>query len=775
MSNAKELKFQFVLDSQSFQQVKRALGELTTEAQKFAKAMQAGGGGLFGGANVGSKTPSIAQTQAKQPKFSIGSAILADAEAFQKLAKSGRDGMAAMTDAVRKGVREQMNEIDRLESKLARLHLRLQKDPRAAYEGAFRDRLQAQLLTRQGQLNSANDRLGQLKELQGGLTPGAPAAGGWFGGVPLAPTTLAGWGRVAGLAATGGMSILQMSNATNNMWGDSVAGRGQTMRGILSNVRRADISDQMKLRYLSRLDSTERAEMAARLYGGDRKALDFIGAITTTAKGVGSALTGGALGDPSAAAGGALTDMATDTRSAERLKEVMERINDDARYYQSYGRGLDYAESTRNTRINSARIRGAGFYRDPRTGELKDTFTKTHRNLLESGYDDSMLDAAVVQARNLAGRQFAGKNAGAIMAANAVGYGGYANVLGAAGRLGDTSLAGLALGGRIDTAAGIMLGQGVLGSGFDVRGTTSGIGILNASQGLGFNMTGGAGDFNQVQQILAGAQLGTAVTSGALDPYQAGRNIINAIGVNPGGTTYAQDYLGTGLSFKQMMDAASGDITKTGKALGITSDMARQQLSGSMSSVLDRFVDQGGSDPMSRAIRGFRSSGETIDSYLNSLYRGGKREEADAIGSFFGMVSGEGEEAGIGLAGLLGGIGTKGRFKRGPGGGIDDESKAKLEALSEQVQKDKEAMRDVFNDILAGFKENKSFGNTMSSFAELGTSIQAVIDKFNELAGITPAVKAKVDRAGVTGFFKATASDGPGKTPTGAPVTFGPK
>jgi hypothetical protein len=306
----------------------------------------------------------------------------------------------------------------------------------------------------------------------------------------------------------------------------------------------------------------------------------------------------------------------------------------------------------------------------------------------------------------------------------------------------------LALGGGIDTAAGIMLGKGVLGSGFDARGTTSGAGILNAAQGPGFTW-GGPQDFNQVQQILAGMQMGSTITTGGLDTYQAGRNIISAIAANPGGTTYAQDYLGTGMNLKQLMDAAGGDMTKTAVALGLTPEMAQEQLGASVGSVLERFQDQGGDDPMSRAIRGYRESGMDITDYARQLYKSGKRDEAEAIGSYYGLVTGEGEEGGVGLMGLMGGVGTKGVKKEGPAGSIDDATKAQLKAEAEQLKKDAAALQAAYRDIIDSLKANAPMQKMMQNFGELATSAQNVITEFEKLAGVTPAVKAKVDKSGV--------------------------
>lgn len=733
MAEGKSLKFQFVLDEQSFARVKRALGELTTEAQKFAKAMQGGGGGsLFNGANVG-RPPSAIQSQGRQQqKTGVGAAILGDIEAFQKLAKSGKDGMNAMTDAVRKGIREQMQEIEKLDRKMASLQSRFQKDPRAAYEGAFRENLQRQMLTRQGQLNTAQDNLSQLKAAQAGLEP--QQQGSKLGLIPSAAAVATG----VGIA----VKAFQVSSGITGIMSENAAARGGATGDLLRRTRTADISDQLKLRYMETMDPTERAKLFSRVAGSDRTTSDLMSSMWSAAKGN----------------IGALSTNAGDTRTFERIKEAMDLAAQDARFTENLGRGYEFAESTRGTRLNSARIRGAGFYRAPALdgrdpGRWIDTFTKTSANLTRQGYSDAELDSAVIQARNMGGRQFARRNAGAIMAANAVGYGGYGNVLAAAERSGGGSnLAALtAMGGKIDTAAAIQLGQGVLGSGFDVRGTTRGMGILGAAQGPGFNFTGGPGDFNQVQQILAGMQLGSSISTGGMDQYQAGRNIISAIGINPSGSTYAQDYLGTGMSLKQMMDAAGGDLTKTAKALGIDSNMAKQQLSGSMSSVMDRFVDQGGSDPMSRAIRGFRKSGVSIDEYLGGLYKSGKRDEADAIGAYFGMVSGEGEEAGIGLAGLLGGVGNKGKLGRGPAGSLDDESKRKQEALAKQIEQAGEILKSNLDIITEAFAKNEGFGKLVGDFGKLDVSVQNVITEFEKLAGITPEVKEAIDRSGIKG------------------------
>ena len=740
MAEGKSLKFQFVLDEQSFARVKRALGELTTDAAKFAKTMQSAGGGMFGGANVG-RPPSAVGTQGRGggqgQRTGIGAAILGDVDAFQKLAKSGKSGMDAMTNAVRTGVRDQMREIEKLDAKMARLQERYAKDPRAAYEGAFRTNLESQMMARRGQRTAATERMNSLMAAEAELEPDRKIPKGGIAGTGMSAAQFSAAAAVGvGLA----YKTFQVSGGVTGMMSQNAADRGVSTSSMLQRTRTADISDQLKLTYMKTMGDSERAKLFARVTGGDAKSADLMESMWAAAK-----------GDIKA-----LSSKAGDTRTLERMKGAIELAGQDARFSEEVGRGYEYGEATHAQRMSSSRIRGAGYYYDAKNKIWIDKFSGTSANLARQGYDDSMYDSAIVQSRGFAGT---GREAYAVMAANAAGYGGYGDMYGAAKRSGRVDSAGLALGGKINTTAGIQLGSGVLGSGFDIRGTTGGAGILNAAQGPGFNFTGGAGDFNQVQQIIAAQQLGSSITTGGMDTYQAGRNIIGAIGINPGGTTYAQDYLGTGMSLKQMMDAAGGDITKTAKALGLTPEMMKSQLSGSMGSVMDRFVDQGGSDPMSKAVRGFRDSGTTIDSYLNRLYKTGKRDEAESLGAYYGMMTGEGEEAGLGLVGLLGGVGTTGSKKRGPAGSIDDAAKAKQDAIATQIEQAGELFRKHLDAMKEAFGNNENFGQLLTGFAKLQGSAEKVVTAFEDLAGITPEVKKKIERTGVAGTVKGVLDD----------------
>lgn len=746
MAQGKELKFQFVLDDQSFQRVRRALGELTTEAQKFARAMQ-GGSGLMGG-NVGRGLPSFGQTIGKMfgtgqtRNTGIGSAILGDIDAFSKLAKTGKDGMAAMTTAVRAAVRDQISEIDRLDAKMARLHERFKKDPRAAYEGPFRANLQKQMIQRQSQLDSANDQLANLTQAKDSLAPPG-AKPGLFGftnplaNVPFAPTTAGGWMRAGGMVVGGGLAALSESMGGTRTYSGQETARSALVNTEIRRLRGADVTGMLALKGLLR--DSERAKDLTDQTGFGAKTEALSNAIFATARNIASKATGG-LVEPGTPGQGMLTPLSTAARNSGMMENVLSQKNQ----YEGSTDFLPIKMATErfygdlSSRRTAGRILGVGLSLDKR-GIPRDSYGNLDASLTSSGYDVGQYASAFAQARNSAGMDFARKNSYGIMAAQAAGYGGYGEMMAAAARAGSPLSGLLALGGgNIATQAGISLGAGVLGSGFDVRGTTGGAGILSAAQGPGFNFTGGAGDFNQVQQILAGMGLGSTITGGGLDSYQAGRNIINAIGVNPGGTTYAQDYLGTGMNLRQMMDAAGGDLTKTAKALGLTSGMARQQLSGSMSSVMDRFVDQGGSDPMSKAIRGYRASGQSVDSYLNSLYSSGRREEADAIGAYFGMVSGEGEEAGLGLAGLLGGVDTKGRAGRGPAGGRGQMERAVDETRAKAIKEDVVQMETIFHDMRSALELAPA---SARAFREAGTNLDKGADDFlRTLKNLTAAV-----------------------------------
>lgn len=749
MADGKQIKFQMVLDDQSFQRVKRAIVELNSEAGKLAKTMAGiSGSGLFGGANVGGGNTRIAGTGQSLPSpgvtarsnnkntSSIGSAILGDVEAFKKLAQSGKDGMYHMTDAVRRGVREQMAEIDRLERKLANLN-KLWGNQRMGYGLApeHQDAIQQRMMATQGQISSAQEQMAQLKNLD----PSTPKP---FGGMQVMPSGVSGWAKVGGMVAAGAAAILNEYMGGTRTYTAQESGRSALVNSDIRRLRSGDITGMIAMQNMVR-DRDRLSDLAAQTGTGAQ------------AEALKSGLMGSVLGavraaDPTGlvakmtgdSQGGILDPLSTASRNTGMAQNALQQTREyeNSTAFLNKKVALESFYGNMGTRKSVNRILGTGLNID-QNGQWRDTYGQSDARLTLQGYSNPELAAAMAQGQNMAGRQWASRNAGAIMAANAAGYGGYGELLAGAAKSGFGNAAGYAMGSGSNIAAAIALGHGIIGSGFDPRGTTSGIGLLSAAQGPGFNFTGGAGDFLQVNRLLAGASMGSSITTGALDPYQAGRNIINAIGLNPGGSTYAQDYLGSGMSLKQLMDASRGNITATGQALGLTSGMARQQLSGSMSSILDRFVDQGASDPMSKAIRGYRSSGQSVDSYLKGLYSSGRRSEADAIGAFFGMVSGEGEEAGLGLAGILGGIDTPGRRRGGPGPGRGHMESLVDAKIAETIKADSEQLASMANEMVDALGSSSTAQRAMMDFGQnLSQSAEQFMNALTNLAIASDAV-----------------------------------
>lgn len=728
MANAKELKFQFVLDDQSFQRVKRALGELTTEAQKFAKAMQGAGGGnsLFSGGTVGSKlTSAQSQNQSRvQQKTNIGSAILGDVEAFQKLAKSGKEGMAAMTDAVRKGVREQMAEIDRLENKLARLHTRLQKDPRAAYEGAFRDRLQAQMLIRQGQLNTANERLGDLRNLQGGLQPpptaslaGKAAKGlagfltkdltgglGPRGFAESAFESVVGPGlagtiaRSVGMAVAGAVKIVNTSVAADRMGDNLYAQQGRSFSPFIDAYKNRDASVLGRLGNVKAVLGDKQAAMQALsgVFGTDAEAQRWIQGATQTLAGDFE--------------GSGLTHIARDSKGAEALAALVNNIDVSAPYRLGRGRAEEFLAATREERLAASQVAGRGFFLNPKTGKVEDSFTPWKADLHKRGFSTGQALSGGLASAHGAGSWALG---GDIMSATAAGWGEYGNVLTAAARMGGTpqarGLAQLALGGGLNRGAGIQLAQGVIGTGFDPRGTTGMAGVLGAFQGGYGHMLGKNADpalqFNAVNQFLAGLQTGSATTMGTTSPFQQGMNVLGAVANMPGGSAYHQDLLAGRFDMKQMLAGASGTLTGTmadvARLTGMNQKTFQNQLDSSFGGGLDMWVDQGGNDAVSRAMRKYRKSGKSITDFAKSA----STDELKSLGIARSEMTGEDLEGSIGTMFALKGVGYKGKKGLAPAAGRPDtpesqtrenEAKAMLDSASAVT----EHLPTIVNDLL---------------------------------------------------------------------------
>lgn len=702
MAEGKSLKFSFVLDDQSFARVKRALGELTTQAQVLAKTLQGvnvGGGGTgsgtgaLSGGSVGG-TSSASQTQSRnfgrnQAKGGITASILGNVEAFQKLAKSGKDGMAMMTESIRKGVADQVRDIDRLDRRMATLKDRIRdtlanRDVLQYKMGIDVDKrvggLTDQLLQRQNARDEALSRKSSLegmdpsrgfmsKTLSGlnqgwkenglamDLTNGHGVAGMGkeaFGAL-LGPSVGAMIARSIGIAVAGAIKIGQTSVASDRMGIDLIAKEGRSWSPYIQQAKSGD-TRHLDAMTAMRGDKGVMEQALVSVFGKDAQIMRRFDAAKQAAGGLDFT-------------GQQFTDMFQSAEERDKLTEVLDAAGQSREAQLGIGRGREYAASTRADRGVANRMFGRGFYTD-KNGKLNNNFSKWSNDLYGKGY--SVAEAASAAQSS---RMGVGSDAltGQIMAANATGWGAYGHVLASAARAGNKGMAGLAIGGGINRAAGIQLGNAILGSGYDPRGNVDKSAVFGAFQGGYKSMLGKGTDpashFNAANQFVAGLGAGNAVVSGQTSGYQTGMNILNAIGAMPGGSAYAQDFLATGMTYEQMIAGSQGKLTDGARLRGISSDMIKNQLAGSSKAALSMWVDEGAMDPVSQAMRKYQASGMSPMEFLQQ--KGISVDEKKALGLAFGQVTGQGDEAGIGWALGQAGIGTAGKAGAGPGFKMD--------------------------------------------------------------------------------------------------------
>lgn len=755
MSASKQLKFEFVLDSQSFQQVKRALGELTTEAQKFAKAMQGSGGGLFGGANVGSRNPSQAQTHGKMhaagnPMGPIGStlaqAVLKDVNAVRALSKSGADAMKVMKDATNQSLREQIAIVENLDKKIASLQSRYAslKGPDAKSRAA--QNLLA-LTANRGEAGQALQSLHDLNyELSSGATPGrrggilslltSDLTGGKLSGLAAGFKEggiqgMAGAGmeavfgasmgaiiaRSIGAAVAGTIKIVNTSVAADQMGMNLYGNEGRAMRPFVDAYKSRDASLLGRARSIRDIlsDKEGATQALSGVFGSDAEAQRWI-------QGAGQTLAGDLTGS-------GLTTLARDAKGAEALTALLNNAGDSKLYQLNRGRAEDYLESTRAGRLAASQIAGIGIFNGkdsynrlmhgsnavqiteeeylqnlkglglkpiglaPLSEEIKGVRIRKQKGLHELGFTDSQYFSGLLASQHGAG---SGKFGFDIMSSTAAGWGQYGNVLTAAARLAGTDgargLATLGLGGGISRGAGMQLAQGILGNGFDPRGTTGLAGVLGAFQGGYGHMLGKNADpalqFNAVNQYLAAMQTGSAFTTGVSSPFQLGMNVLGAVGAMPGSSMYHQDLLAQRFDMKQMMAGASGTLTGTmadvARLTGMTQDTFQKQIGTSFDGSLAMWADTGANDAVSLAMRKYRASGKSVKDFAKTA----STDELKALGIGLSEVSGQDLEGSIGSMFALKGLGYKGAGGAAPMAGRPDDPERQKRELESQSARD---------------------------------------------------------------------------------------
>jgi hypothetical protein len=257
-----------------------------------------------------------------------------------------------------------------------------------------------------------------------------------------------------------------------------------------------------------------------------------------------------------------------------------------------------------------------------------------------------------------------GAYAASIAGASNAGYGGYGQMLAKAGQdLNSTDAAarqaayffGLG-GGKINKQAAMRMGDAMMG--WDVRGVSSAEALIGSFQngGMAFGVNASQ-DANLVNRALAGTNLMDAVVGGKTSPYQQGRNILTAYDANPGGSFMANDYLANGMSWKQLLAGAKGEVGDMAQTLGLGQGNFQKQISGSVSSVFDSAaLSATDTTPQAMALRRLRASGKSSDEYIQAMRKAGNTDELKSLSGLFATITGQGYEAGAGAIASIAGM-----------------------------------------------------------------------------------------------------------------------
>lgn len=763
----KKLTFAFVLDETSFGKVKRALDELIGKSKELAKTLSGvslpgARGGFMGGGTVGRPGGAAATIgqNGGNVQTQLGKVILDNAQAFKSMANLGSASLKGLTDALKTNVDRQKREINTLQSALQGLSqtyarmgsARVGSGAGGAWGGGGRPPggpasggggggwagvpssgwggagSGGNPWTSQGPSGPAGP---------GGSSGGGSGGGGWFGanGPPgsnnpwlnwaLGKSTGAQVARGAGAVGAGlalGYGVTQLFQAGNNYQLDVNAQRGQTVMPSWNRFRKGDTSELTALQYISRQSPEARQRILQSVGSTEADFSDVVGGF--------GGLKGGDFAGASAAG--------MDNKKYQRYQEMLAKVQSTMGYADTFGRGNEYVNESRGDRMALSRTGMGGFYFDKKTGQFKDSYSRTAQALESGAWTSGEYVGALTQARHLGGQPFAREFGWSIMGANASGYSGVGDLLGNAARgrgglPGARSLAEGALGGGIATAAGIGLGNSLFG--YDPRSGPGidGSGALSAIQG-GMSFNGGPADFNAVARAQLAMGAGDKLFGG-FDGYQQGRNTISAIAAMPGGTTYAQDSLAGRTSFKELLELARGGTSARSRAYGYGKDEAQSQLQGVGESLFDRFVDQGGQDNVSKAVRSFRGSGKDLTKFMKTA----SKADREAMGVYMADEMGMDTEAGLGLADMFAGVDDKRELKRGklPFGSVDDMEKKQREQNVIELKKQQDALNGVVKGIVDAIKGLSGGVDNTKGFGMLQGNVATLVDGFNRLSVAT--------------------------------------
>ena len=316
MPEGKSLRFRFELDDASFQRVKRALQELTVEAQKFQKALGGAGGAsggiqpnsqfasLMGGGQVGGQRTG-AQMQAQSAgggaTATLTSAVQQNVQAFRNLGQFGSQAMKGLGDALKRSIQDQQQSIRGLQQSLEAL-TRTYERLGGTGGGAVADRVAIKMASIAGKLHTQREVLSGMPQVGGELMPEVPwpgqepqrsrfaqwwhqpAAAGkppqWFGGAiqGFAPTTAGGFMRMGGVMVAGAGAALNEYMAGTRMYSNLEAQRSGVVMPHMQRLAAGDITFLQAQRTVM-ADQARRRDYLAQVGGASRGQLGYGGVV----------------------------------------------------------------------------------------------------------------------------------------------------------------------------------------------------------------------------------------------------------------------------------------------------------------------------------------------------------------------------------------------------------------------------------------------------------------------------------------------------------------
>jgi len=831
MADSKQIKFQFVVDQGSAREVNRVLDEMIKKAQDLGKALQGvggGGGGILGGVRAGSGTPSSQSTlagrggSASQRGGTFTQILGGSADGFKKLASESGAAMKAMTDSLQRAASQQQSAVDKLSKELDALAKMYDKVGGKA-SGAFGEKLQGLILNKAQEVQDSRRELSKLRQMEGDqmagprddtVIPGeakrgfggrmkdAYAQGGvrglmgaemapGFGGGRFGMSGVGTIGQALALAAVGKWGYDEVreggggifSSDPNNAGQGAMDLRAKSRRGKLLNsridaLRGGDISQLIVREDIARDSATEKyyqqqmdAASTAEAYA--KGGMEGLGKLPLIKQALGLVGKGG--GEGTALEG--LTTAEIQSKLLENIQSVEAKQSDNVDTHQRL-KDFQYYQSSLGSRTNAQRVMGLTLHGKDGRGGPQGTYGNLAGWATEQALNPDQVVSNFGSLRMMGGSKFAGQMAKYETLSQAGGYSGFGQLAAHAQGGGGTAqqafqLARGALGGGIATGAGMQLGG--LMFGYNPLGTTSGEGLLAASQmGIDWKSLNEGQQFNKVQALGGGMKGLNAVATGTLDNESLGASVLSAKRIlgqdttNPNRLgTRAIDYLASGMDLKQMYDIGQrgGKMTDKMDVYGIGRSDVRQQFSAKISSLFKSQLDDpavapglkkliGGLDADAASVAAGGPEGNTLQRLLGkgkgSLSAAEKKQINVALSNRTGMGGEEAEAAREVLGGF--GLGIKNyKIKTGDalGAKLSGPEQASAAAAAEEVRLREAGLKtdDPTAKIKGGHeaaKAQKDFGSNLGAevsdvaahLARLATAISKATEKIEGKSGM---------------------------------------